>query len=72
MASTSAQVDYRLLENRSDQVLCSRCLKRGIRTPVVQVISERHRLQSLCRGCRAPATPRFNTLTLFRRSARRR
>ena len=52
MERTAKVVDYSLLQRLSDQLLCSRCLKRGVRTPVVQVISTRHRLRSLCRSCR--------------------
>ena len=55
MEHATAHVDYSLLDRRSNQLLCSRCLKAGIRRPVVQVISARHRLQSLCRPCRASA-----------------
>jgi hypothetical protein len=52
MERTTAQVDQGLLTRRTDQLLCSRCLKTGIRRRVVQIISARHRLQSLCRSCR--------------------
>ena len=45
-------VDYGFLAHRSAKIVCSRCLKTGIRTPVVQIISARHRLLSLCRACR--------------------
>ncbi len=62
MEQTTAQVDQSLLKRRTDQLLCSRCLKTGIRRRVVQIISARHRLQSLCQPCRqadgAPATRR--------------
>jgi hypothetical protein len=47
-----ANVDRRFLTYFSDLLLCSRCLRRGIRTPVRQVISPRHRPRSLCRNCR--------------------
>ncbi len=53
MQDSAARVDYGLLNHLSDQLLCSRCLKKGIRTRIVQVISRRHRLRSLCRACGA-------------------
>ena len=52
MEARSARVDYGLLNRRSDQLLCSRCLKAGVRRRVVQIISARHQLQSLCPPCR--------------------
>lgn len=45
-------VDYRLLNRLSNLVICSRCLRRGIVTPVPQVISERHTLTNECTNCR--------------------
>ena len=56
MESRSPRVDYSLLNRRSDQLLCSRCLKAGVRRRVVQIISARHRLQSLCPPCRESIT----------------
>jgi hypothetical protein len=52
MARTAASVSYGLLNRLSDQLLCSGCLRRGIRRRIVQVISGRHRLRSLCPDCR--------------------
>jgi len=49
----ATNVDQRFLTYFSDLLLCSRCLRRGVRTPVQQVISPRHRPQSLCRDCRS-------------------
>ena len=51
MLGTEQKVDYGLLRRWSNQILCSRCFKRGQRTPVAQIISARHRLLSLCGSC---------------------
>jgi hypothetical protein len=51
----SAEIDRRFLTFVTDLLLCSRCLKHGVRTPVRQVISPRHRPRPLCRDCRLPA-----------------
>jgi len=48
----ATNVDQRFLTYFSDLLLCSRCLRLGLRTPVRQVISPRHRPQTLCRDCR--------------------
>jgi hypothetical protein len=48
----TANVDRIFLTYLSDLLLCSRCLRLGVRTPVRQVISPRHRPLSLCRNCR--------------------
>jgi hypothetical protein len=52
MDRTADNVDYGLLNRLSDQLVCSRCLRRGIRTRVVQIISARHSPRSLCNNCR--------------------
>jgi hypothetical protein len=52
----ATNVDRAFLSFVSDLLLCSRCLRAGVRTPVRQVISHRHRPQSLCRDCRGAAT----------------
>jgi hypothetical protein len=49
----SAEIDRRFLSFVTDLVLCSRCLRRGVRTRVRQPISPRHRPLALCRECRA-------------------
>jgi hypothetical protein len=54
------KIDDRLLAHRSDLILCSRCLRQGVRTPVVQIISARHRLLPLCRHCRDNRPGRAN------------
>lgn len=46
------KVSYRLLEKLSNLVICSRCLQRGIVTPVPQIISDRHSLTNECVDCR--------------------
>ena len=53
MAATSTDnVDYRLLDRLSNLVICSSCLRRGKVTPVPQVISDRHSLTNQCPQCR--------------------
>ena len=46
-------VSYRLLNRLSNLVICSRCLRSGIVTPVPQVISGRHSLTNECAECRS-------------------
>lgn len=46
-------VSYRLLDKLSNLVICSRCLRRGVVTPVPQIISGRHSLTNECAECRA-------------------
>ena len=46
-------VDYRLLNRLSNLVICSRCLRSGVVTPVPQIISGRHSLTNECAECRA-------------------
>lgn len=53
MQDLGVRVDYSLLRWRSDQLLCSRCLRAGIRKRIVQLLSPRHRPRSLCTDCRA-------------------
>ena len=52
MHGMPAAADARFLTYISELMLCSRCLRKGRRTPIRQVISHRHRPLSLCRGCR--------------------
>ena len=54
-------VDYRLLNNLSNLVICSQCLRSGKVTPIPQVITKKRRPRNLCPSCRerlAPATVR--------------
>ena len=64
MADTAKDnVDYRLLNNLSNLVICSQCLRSGKVTPIPQVISKSRRPRNLCPSCRerlAPATVRRN------------
>lgn len=54
MGSTAKDnVSYQLLDNLSDLVICSRCLRNGRVTPVRQVISGRHALTNECTECRS-------------------
>ena len=46
-------VSYRLLDKLSNLVICSRCLRGGVVTPVPQIISGRHSLTNECAQCRA-------------------
>jgi hypothetical protein len=48
-----AEIDRRFFRFLTDLLLCSRCLRRGVRTPVRQVISPHHRPRALCARCRA-------------------
>ena len=47
------KVSYRLLNKLSNLVICSRCLRGGIVTPVPQIVSGRHSLTNECADCRA-------------------
>jgi len=47
-----ASVDLSLLERVTDQLVCSRCLLDGVRSPVTQVVSKYHRPRTLCPRCR--------------------
>ncbi len=46
-------VSYRLLNRLSNLVICSRCLRSGVVTPVPQIISGRHSLTNECVECRS-------------------
>ena len=46
-------VSYRLLDKLSNLVICSRCLRGGVVTPVPQLISGRHSLTNECANCRS-------------------
>ncbi len=50
-AHASDKVNYRLLGLLSDLVICSRCLREGVVTPVPQIISARHTPRALCTRC---------------------
>ena len=52
-AAAKDKVSYRLLNRLSDLVICSRCLRSGVVTPVPQIISGRHSLTNECAECRA-------------------
>jgi superfamily II helicase len=58
MDRSSVAVDFGLLSRLSHLLLCPRCLRQGVKTPVTQVISHRHRLRTLCRDCRAAVGPK--------------
>jgi len=53
-AIATANIDYRLLSQLSNLVICSRCLKNGKATPVPQVFSHRHTPRTLCASCAKP------------------
>ena len=57
-APAKDNVSYRLLNRLSDLVICSRCLRSGIVTPVPQIISGRHSLTNECAECRAKSSER--------------
>lgn len=54
-AKTHSTIDYRLLGQRSDLVICSKCLRSGIVTPVPQIVSPRHTPRTLCNSCAKPS-----------------
>lgn len=59
MSSTvKNNVDYRLLNNLSNLVVCSACLRFGRVTPVPQIITKRRTPTNLCANCRAEQTPK--------------
>ncbi len=74
MADTAKDnVDYRLLNNLSNLVICSHCLRTGKVTPIPQVITKSRRPRNLCPSCRdrlAPANvrKRLGTLLQFPKS----
>ncbi|HNP36514.1 MAG TPA: hypothetical protein PKK10_11740 [Woeseiaceae bacterium] len=47
------KVDYRLLNNLSNLVICSCCLRAGKVTPVPQIIAKQRPITNLCADCRA-------------------
>jgi len=51
MPTSTATLEFGLLERLTDQLVCSRCLKSGKRRPVTQVVSNRHRPRTLCHAC---------------------
>jgi hypothetical protein len=57
----SAEIERGFLAFITDLVLCSRCFRRGVRTPVLQPISPRHRVRTLCCHCSARALRRRDT-----------
>jgi hypothetical protein len=57
MDRSRANVDFGLLDRLSQLLLCGRCLRKGLKTPVTQVISHRHRPRTLCRDCRREVGP---------------
>jgi hypothetical protein len=60
MASISKDnVSYRLLNKLSNLVICSRCLREGVVTPVPQLISGRHSLTNECADCRSTNAGRY-------------
>lgn len=50
-------VDYRLLNNLSNLVICSHCLRNGRVTPVPQIISADRKVRNVCSDCRDDASP---------------
>lgn len=53
------KVSYRLLNKLSNLVICSRCLREGVVTPVPQLISGRHSLTNECADCRSKSAGRY-------------
>jgi hypothetical protein len=69
VAETTASIELGLLSRLTDLILCSGCLRRGRATPVVQVVSRRHRPRALCPECRRaidPAHPSCSDKALVR------
>ena len=58
MDRSRANIDFGLLNRLSHLLLCGRCLRKGLKTPVTQVISHRHRPRTLCPACRREVGPR--------------
>lgn len=56
---TKDNVSYRLLDKLSNLVICSRCLRNGTVTPVLQLISGRHSLTNECVDCRSKNPARY-------------
>lgn len=55
MSDKCATVEFGLVDRLTDQLLCSRCLLEGVRSPVTQVVSKYHRPRTLCPRCRVGA-----------------
>lgn len=53
MTHGPANIDFGLLDCLTSELLCSRCLLDGVRSPVTQVVSKYHRPRTLCPTCRA-------------------
>lgn len=64
--TATTNIDYRLLSQLSNLVVCSRCLRHGKATPVPQVFSQRHTPRSLCASCATPKHKR-NLRQILRR-----
>ncbi len=52
-----ATVSFGLIERLTGLLLCVRCLGRGVKTPVSQVVSHRHQPRALCPDCRSAVHP---------------
>lgn len=46
-----AKVSYTLLQRVSNLLICSRCFRRNVHQPLVQVFSRHHRPLPLCPAC---------------------
>lgn len=57
MQPANRKIHPGFLSRLSDLIICSHCLRDGVKTPVVQVISHRHSLTSLCPACRRLLRP---------------
>lgn len=55
-------ISFSLLDRLTDDLLCTRCLRLGVRRRITQVVSCHHRPLTLCRECApdSPRTPRRN------------
>jgi hypothetical protein len=51
-------VDYGFMAHVSELLVCSRCLRHGIRAQVRQVVSKHHRPVTLCPSCRGARAER--------------
>lgn len=52
MREKTGKIDLRLLSHITNLLMCSRCLRAGVRMRVRQLVSAHHRPQPLCRECR--------------------
>lgn len=59
-ATDKGKISYRLLGKMSNLVICSRCLRDGVVTPVPQLISGRHSLTNQCAECRSRTVTRHD------------